>query len=305
MSSLNVTNVNATNVNADNVDIENLETTITLTNYTDSTRPATPSVGTIIWNSDAGEVQVWNGDAWTNISKASATEIPVTQGLLVNLDAGNRNSYSGSGGTWFDLSGRGQDGAITNATWSTFGGGSFDFAGNAYVDLGASLIGSGGTLIGTGDNGSSYTLMAFVNVRSSSGTTTNAASIVGSRSTYGVGMQVGESGGNARVNYGARGTSNYYGNTFAYNTWRHIALSRIGGTSVRSYENGQFVASTAATNLEAASGQSYDNMRIGYSAPRISGYFNGYIAMVQIYNRGLSESEIQLVYDTFKDRYGL
>ena len=41
----------------------------------------------------------------------------VIDGLVLALDAGNTKSYPGSGTTWTDLSGHGNDGTLTNATY--------------------------------------------------------------------------------------------------------------------------------------------------------------------------------------------
>jgi len=61
----------------------------------------------------------------------------VTDGLVLLLDVGNPKSYPGSGTTWYDLSGNGNDGTITNATFSTAGGGSMTFNGSGdYVSMG-------------------------------------------------------------------------------------------------------------------------------------------------------------------------
>jgi len=147
----------------------------------------------------------------------------VTDGLVLALDAGNTKSYPGSGSTWTDLSGI-NNASLNGATFSSFGGGSIEFDGtNDYVDLGGkTYIGSGE--IETGEANGNYTLEAWINVRSSQGTATNADSIVGSTSTYGVGMQVGISGSSPRINYGARGTSNFYSSTFSYNTVSYTHL---------------------------------------------------------------------------------
>jgi hypothetical protein len=61
----------------------------------------------------------------------------VTDGLVLNLDAGLPASYPGSGTTWFDLSGSGNDGTLTNGpTYSSSNGGSLVFDGsNDYVNL--------------------------------------------------------------------------------------------------------------------------------------------------------------------------
>lgn len=37
-----------------------------------------------------------------------------TEGLVLHLDAANLNSYTGTGTTWFDLSGNGNDGTLVN-----------------------------------------------------------------------------------------------------------------------------------------------------------------------------------------------
>lgn len=48
----------------------------------------------------------------------------ITDGLVLCLDAGNTKSYPGSGTTWTDLSGQGNNGTITGAVYSN---GYFDF----------------------------------------------------------------------------------------------------------------------------------------------------------------------------------
>jgi len=228
----------------------------------------------------------------------------VTDGMVLALDAGNTKSYPGSGSTWTDLSGI-NNASLNGATFSSFGGGSIEFDGtNDYVDLGGkTYIGSGE--IETGEANGNYTLEAWINVRSSQGTATNADSIIGSTSTYGVGMQVGISGSSPRINYGARGTSNFYSSTFSYNTWTHVVLSRIGGTSVRTYLNGQFDISNAATNLEVAAGQSYGGMQIGNSSPRVTGYYDGYIAIARIYKIGLTDEQVKQNFNATRSRFGI
>ena len=61
----------------------------------------------------------------------------VTNGLVLALDAGNRKSYPGSGATWTDLSGRGNNGTLVNGTgFDSANGGSLVFDGvNDYVNL--------------------------------------------------------------------------------------------------------------------------------------------------------------------------
>jgi hypothetical protein len=53
----------------------------------------------------------------------------VSDNLFMHLDASNVSSYSGSGSTWTDLTGNGNNGTINGATWSSTDGGIFDFDG--------------------------------------------------------------------------------------------------------------------------------------------------------------------------------
>ena len=107
------------------------------------------------------------------------------------------------------------------------------------------------------------------------------------------------------MNYGARFTSNFYGSEFSYNTWTHVCLSRIGGTSVRSYLNGNFDTSTGVNNLEIVDGQTIGNMTIGNSSPRVTGFYDGLIAVVRIYNIGLSDDQVKQNYNALRGRFGI
>jgi len=61
-----------------------------------------------------------------------------TNGLVLNLDAGNTSSYIGSGTTWTDLTGSGNNGTLTNGPiFNSGNGGSIVFDGiNDVVSLG-------------------------------------------------------------------------------------------------------------------------------------------------------------------------
>ncbi len=59
----------------------------------------------------------------------------VTNGLVLSLDAADRNSYAGSGTSWSDLSGNGNNGTLTNGpTFNSGNGGAIVFDGvNDYI----------------------------------------------------------------------------------------------------------------------------------------------------------------------------
>jgi hypothetical protein len=60
----------------------------------------------------------------------------VTNGLVLCLDAADKKSYPGTGNTWFDRSGNGNNGALTNGpTFSSSNGGNIVFDGsNDYIN---------------------------------------------------------------------------------------------------------------------------------------------------------------------------
>jgi hypothetical protein len=73
---------------------------------------------------------------WRSGSSSQAVSI-VTSGLIMNLDAGNTTSYSGTGTTWTDLSSTGNNGTLVNGTgYSSVNGGALVFDGvNDYVNI--------------------------------------------------------------------------------------------------------------------------------------------------------------------------
>ena len=76
----------------------------------------------------------------SSMKKAGAvTPTIVTSGLILNLDAANSSSYSGSGTTWTDLSGLNNHGTLVNGVgYSSANGGSLVFDGvNDYVSVNA------------------------------------------------------------------------------------------------------------------------------------------------------------------------
>jgi hypothetical protein len=78
-----------------------------------------------------------NKNKTTFFDPISPTSGIVTSGLVLNLDAGNSYSYPGSGTTWYDLSGNGNNGTLTNGpNYSSADGGFIAFDGtNDYVQF--------------------------------------------------------------------------------------------------------------------------------------------------------------------------
>ena len=86
-----------------NLTLDSLGGAITVKSHSSASRPANPSIGTTIWNTDANRVETWNGYVWNRMDIPGG-QFPTT-GLVVHLDATDTNSYNGSGTVWSDISG--------------------------------------------------------------------------------------------------------------------------------------------------------------------------------------------------------
>ena len=71
-----------------------------------------PSKGSLRFNSETGKPEIYaKSRGWKTEASSDSSAAYITTDLVVDLDAGNPNSYSGSGNTWTDLKGN------TNYTW--------------------------------------------------------------------------------------------------------------------------------------------------------------------------------------------
>jgi hypothetical protein len=97
----------------------------------------------------------------------------------------------------------------------------------------------------------------------------------------------------AVTNFG--GSQNHsYNTTIDLNVWYHYVFSYDGTTS-KIYRNGVLLSSLAKTMNTVSNS---DIFRLGLSEGGASGYFNGAIDDLQIYNYALSDSQIANLYST-------
>ena len=223
----------------------------------------------------------------------------VRDGLVLCLDAGNTKSYPGSGTTWTDLSGNGNNGTLTNGP--TYSNGSVVFDGvNDYISLGKSFISTGE--IGSGDI--SYTLEAWFNYSGTPGGTTSGWSLIGNASQYGIGMQL---MGN-KINFGYRSRSNFYStSTLSAGNWYHVVCTREAGNSTylnRIYINGQWDATYNTSNYLNVLNTTAE-MQIGWADTRITGRYNGNIAIAKLYNTFLTDEQVLQNFNATRSRYSI
>ena len=244
----------------------------------------------------------------------------VQDGLVLNLDAGVPASYSGSGTTWYDLSFNGNNGTLENGVGFDGGnGGSLVFDGvDDYIalpyqdllDLGTQLTICGYTKIK--DLNDNQRIFASYDV-----TTTNTYT-EGFLFYYRYPASNGLSANTLAFQYGKNTWAwNVFGSnglTITDNNFHFVAVtaSNLNTTNptIKFYIDGNNVSGTSWT---ASSPQpiryasTTDSIRIAstYTATRPS-YSEVYsdidLGGLQIYNRELSESEIQQNFDAFRGR---
>jgi len=230
----------------------------------------------------------------------------VTEGLVLNLDAGNTTSYPGTGTTWTDLSGRSNNGTLVNSvTYSSTNQGSLVFNGyqngqgpNPYV------------LLPTGtdfDFGSSdFTVDMWVNIKTVNDhpnffsiNVNQSSNFAALRMSYYLG-NLGISHSYDNANWAAQKST-----PIATNTWKNIVVSRISG-QVAVYID---AISNLTYSLSSTLMSNQQNL-IGALSSTFTpvGFFNlsGNVATTKIYKgRGLTSSEVSTHFNLLKSRFGI
>ena len=241
----------------------------------------------------------------------------VTSGLILSLDAADRNSYSGTGTVWNDLSGNGNTGTLTNGpTYSSTNGGSILFDGSndlvtcgnasniqtfSQITLSTWVKFSGLDYVGNTGN-----LVGFL----SKGLPDTASGPPNTGFWFSYENRLNRSDfrytcfGNTAGGY--NGGGNNFSNksyVFANAVWYNITVT-VNSSSIGSlYINGtQLGSSNTFSGLTISN--TINNLYVG-RLELIGLNFNGNIANSQIYNRALSSSEVQQNYNALKSRFNL
>ena len=233
------------------------------------------------------DAKTWlnNNGYWTSYSSV------VTTGLKVYLDALNPASYPGSGTTWYDLSGNGNDVSMQNSgsiTWSPGPTGYFSTVGNGWFNR------TSASNVPTGN--SPYTLSAWVQL----GSSWNGNGF----------MSIGPFGNGNEANAFRAGSTNqllnyWWGNDLSVNIsvsptngWFN-AVAKYDGTTRSIWVNGVLAGSDTPV------GHNVTSSDIQISKTAGNEYLQGNIAQALIYNVALSGSEILANFNASKSRFGL
>ncbi len=238
-------------------------------------------------------------------------------GLKMHLDAGQLNSYSGSGTVWYDLSGNGYTGSLLNSPTfnSTANGGGFFFDGTNDRWEGR------GFLPGT----SPFTIECVIKHVNNS-IYLDAICATGNywdNNNSAVGYGFGTDGGNT-IFWHMISTSTYQHYVDLQispsdNTFYHLAGTRAFRSNAEytvGYKNGVAQGSTtgsAGINLNLNNNFYQDNAVFDARNTRILGTYcwsyaaspTGSLYLVRVYDRELSPNEVKTNYEAYKSRYGL
>ena len=233
---------------------------------------------------------IWNGA----MAKVQNSRSIITRGLVLHLDAGVPGSYPGSGTTWYDLSGNGNDGTLTNGpTFSSDKGGCIVFDGsNDYVAVSDATS----LQFGSGD----FTISIwFFNIQDS---TYNC--LYGDYNAGDIWIQITDAA-SFRVGFrDSSGNENDYSSSYSVtdNVIYNVVFIRDNNNN-HLYVNGSLINTQTVTGV--GSTDSGATKIIGALAS-YANWHKGNIYCVQVYKgRSLSSSEVNHNFNAQRDRFGV
>lgn len=212
----------------------------------------------------------------------------VRDGLIVHLDAANVKSYPGSGTTWYDLSGNGNNGTLSSHTYtSNLSESYFVFSGS-----GAAVVPSFSKSI------ANQMTMEVVYMSSATDTFSTYGRIVdrgdttislGTASTYR--LRAWTYAG------GSRSSESQVSGIGQDGLWHHLIYT-YDGSNTSLYLDGVYQNGYAKTgNLENPA-----SITIGNGDGNL---FNGRIALFKYYENGFTSSQVNQNFEALRGRYGL
>jgi hypothetical protein len=218
----------------------------------------------------------------------SPEENILTNGLVLYLDAGNPNSYAGTGVTAFNVAGIGYTAILVNSpTFTSSSGGGFVFNGTFKYILMPSIIDSNNDLT-----------VSFWNRRLSTGTIHNLLHGVDQSGYFQIRYNASNAVQLVKSNAADMGSFTGYTSTANNDVYLTVRFTK-SSNAYDLYINGAYISSITNAQTFVTTGPLLGS---GYPG---SEHFNGNIYSFTYYNRALSSTEILQNYNALKSRYGL
>lgn len=221
----------------------------------------------------------------------------VPSGLIFHVDAGNSQSYPGTGTTWYDISSNSYNGTLTNGpTYDSANKGSIVFDGNNdYVDFGNVLN------IGTNP----FTLQITLRIHPN-GHFNNYAKVA-AKGYYLQGGWTIIAGKNPNGNYslglqyGSGSWTGIGGGSISPGQFTVFTVTRDSSNILTSYNGNTTIASTTETFNFTTTRQ----FVIGKVSDVSTEHFRGNVYTFMQYNRALSSNEVSRNFNALRGRFGL
>lgn len=240
---------------------------------------------------------------------------------ITNVDTGNSTFSSTSNiGLWYDLSGNGNNGTLTNGPTSNVSNkGNILFDGsNDEITTNLPLTNFPSYSSFTFETWVKITAFPAVLAANQYGVTYQAGVLLGATAYAGAALYwYGNNAGNAFTLYGFIRGADAYRNTsgynFSLNQWYHCVMVNNAslGTLVL-FINGTLYSSVATATLPYDPANTPTAGNIGISKSQIDGggtanyrAFGGQMASARVYNKALTNAEITQNYEATKTRFGL
>ena len=229
----------------------------------------------------------------------------VTDGLVLNLDAGFTPSYPKNGTTWYDLSNGSKNFNIYNSPiFTSSNGGILTFDG---VDDEAQLTGS--SLF---SNPGNYTIMAAFNLNrvnsqvwSALFSSTASLGVYDYLSTFTVFRWNESSSVLGAEIYSSIGTRYVDGPTITSDVWYIYTITVKSGVETKLYQNNNLVTTTVIGTITNNPIYYSIGCRTDGNLGGAGSKINGKLGFLYVWNRVLTESEITQTYNAQKGRFGL
>lgn len=213
----------------------------------------------------------------------------VTNGLVLALDAADRNSYVSGSTTWSDMSGNGYTGSLVNGpTFSSANGGSIVFDGtNDYI--------GNSTYVPITIGAMTYEIVFKANVNPTNGPLGGSDIITTIPYFY-----LDYNGGSIKTYHYGSSPQYFTVQSLSTGSIYHFVCTRNSLTE-SNYVNG---VSSLGRTLANNTGNSNGFGNVG-GLLSLGWYFNCNVYFIRIYNRALSATEVLQNYNATKTRFGL
>ena len=238
------------------------------------------------------------GVAYGSSTIYQATKGIVQDGLVLNLDAGVKESYSG-GTTWRDLSSYNNSASLINGpTLNKEKGGNLTLDGtNQYMRVTDNNSIEGMSAL-------SLSLWFYANRAYGSGGTNFGALLIRKTNSYSFSFNNNNNfGTGAYIHNGTSWSSFMTGPSVSASTWSNLVFTYDGSTC-KFYKNGILTHSPTASVTGSIGTNSY-NLSIG-TVDGVNGYeLEGAVSATQIYNRALTATEVAQNFNVTRHRFGI